>query len=468
MKLGLERKLTLYFGSSILGVLILGCMFLLLNSKVDEIIVPAAGISVFTIFIIFFYLSIKKEIKKIRQTERDLKIPANALESINECVVITDSRNNILFTNGALLKAYGYTGGELLNKDISILFSKQYSRLSTETESRLVNREGWSGETIHCTKSGAELLVQVSTSAVKDKQGKIIALASVISDITQRKKTEEEIRRYIEELQVNKDLLEENAEELVELNAKLYESEKQLIELNKNKDKFFSIISHDLRSPFNSLVGLSDILVNDIDSLSKEEVKYFSQNIYDASKGVLNLVDRLLEWSRLQTGKMHFAPKAVSLYKLVNEISELLKGNTIRKNIDLKNEVRENTYIYADEDMLTSILQNLISNALKFTGINGHIKIFDRDADNFVEVYVRDDGIGMTDEATEKLFHIETSSTTLGTAREKGTGLGLILCKELVEKNNGKIRVKSRTGKGTTFIFSVPKEEILQSRKTVY
>ncbi len=464
MKLGLERKLILYFGSSILCVLILGCMFFLLNSKTDKLFIPAAAAAVFTVLIILFYFSLRKEVKRIRHTEFNLKLPAAALENINECVAITDSRNKILFTNRALLKVYGYTRDELRNKDISVLYSKQNTGPGAAAESNPAIREGWSGETLHRTKSGAELMVRVSNSAVYNENGEKIALVSVAEDITERKKTEEEIRRYIEELQVSKDLLEENAEELIELNAKLYESEKQLIELNNNKDKFFSIISHDLRSPFNSLVGLSDILVNDIDSLSNEEVKYFSRNIYDASKGVLNLVDRLLEWSRLQTGKIHFAPKTVSLYKLVNEISEVLKGNTIKKNIDLRNEVRENTFIFADEDMLTSILQNLISNALKFTGINGHIKIFDRDADNFIEVYVRDDGIGMTDDAAGKLFHIETSTTTLGTAHEKGTGLGLILCKELVEKNNGKIRVKSLAGKGTTFIFSVPREEILQSR----
>ncbi len=416
------------------------------------------------VFLIVFYRSTKKELAIKLKSEYELKVLGQAIKSINECVVITDCENKVLFINEAFKRIYKYSEEEMIGKDIEKIYSKRIQQQRVREIFGYLLRDGWSGEILHNTKNGSEIIVQVSGSPVKNEDGNTIAIVSVISDITERKKTDEEVGRYIEELQVNQDLLEQNAEELVELNVKLYQSEQQLKELNENKDKFFSIISHDLRSPFSSLIGLSDILVNDINTLSKEEIVYFSQNIYNTSKNVLNLVDRLLQWSRLQTGRIDFVPKLIPLNKIVNDVFEVLKGNLIRKNIVLHNEIRMSTMIFADENMITSVIQNLISNALKFTNENGCIEISDKDADNFIEVSIADNGIGMSEEMTKKLFHIETNSTTLGTAQESGSGLGLILCKELVEKNSGKIWVKSSVGSGTTFSFTVPTEEIFQKQ----
>ena len=433
------------------------------NLKLTARIILFLGILIAVVFLIVFYRSTKKEIINKLKSEYDLKVFGKAVKSINESIVITDNKDKVLFFNEAFKQTYGYSEEELSGKDISVIYSKRNSSQLLEKVFDAIHNGGWSGELIHTAKDGSEFIVRISVSAVKDDEGRTIASVNVINDITESKKTEEEIERYIEELQVNKDLLEQNAEELIELNVKLYESEQQLKELNDNKDKFFSIISHDLRSPFNSLIGLSDILTNDIDSLSEEEIKYFSNNIHNTSKGVLNLVDNLLQWSRLQTGKIDFAPAAIPLFKMVDEISEVLKGYMIKKNISLRNEVKENTIIFADENMVISVLQNLISNALKFTDENGSIIVSDKDAGDFTEVHIKDNGVGMTGESTKKLFNIGTNSTTLGTAKEKGTGLGLILCKEMVEKHKGKIWVNSEIGKGTTFIFTVPKDGILQN-----
>ncbi len=432
--------------------------------KLTNTIIMFTGISSAIIFLFVFYRSTRKEIAIKMKSEYDLRILGKAIKCINESVVITDFGNKILFINEAFKRTYNYTEEEMIGRDISFIYSKRIPQHRLEEIFDYLILDGWAGEIIHNTKDGSELIVQVSGSPVKNEDGNTIAVVSVISDITERMKTQEEVERYIEELQVNQDLLEQNAEELLELNVKLYESEQQLKELNENKDKFFSIISHDLRSPFSSLIGLADILVNDINNLSKDEISYFSQNIYNTSKGVLNLVDRLLQWSRLQTGRIDYAPKSISLFKTVNDISGVLKGNLIKKNIVMHNEIRENTMIYADENMITSIIQNLISNALKFTDENGKIVIADKDDADFVEVSIIDNGIGMSEERTKKLFNIESNLTTPGTAHESGSGLGLILCKELVEKNNGKIWVKSIVGSGTTFIFTVPKAAVLQDQ----
>lgn len=426
-------------------------------------VIISVGVLSAIIFLIFFYGSTKKEILNRLKSENGLKIFGKAFKSVKESLIITDENNKVLFFNEAFKQKYHFTDEELTGKDISLIYSKRNSDRLLEKIFSYAYQQGWSGELYHITKEQEEFIVQISVNAVKDDNGKAIASVSVINDITERKRTEEEVQRYIEELQINKDLLEQNAEELIELNIKLYESEGQLKELNENKDKFFSIISHDLRSPFNSLLGLSGILANDIESLSNEEIKYFSKHIYDTSKNVLNLVDNLLQWSRLQTGKIEFSPGVISLRNLVGMVTDILKGNIIKKNIELRNEIRENTFIYADENMMTSVLQNLISNALKFTRKKGSIEIFDTDAGDFSEISVRDNGVGMTKENADKLFKIGKNSTTLGTADEKGNGLGLILCKEMVEKNNGKIWVTSEQGKGTTFTFTVPKDKILQN-----
>lgn len=278
----------------------------------------------------------------------------------------------------------------------------------------------------------------------------------IIRDITERKKAEEEINKYIEEMQFNEDILAKNAFELQELYGKLTESEIELKELNAKKDKFFSIISHDLRSPFTAIVGFSRILVEDFHELPPDQIKSFAQNIYEASENVLKLLENLLYWSRLQTNRIQYEPQQLILKTVIDDIVGLYKANALEKNITFINKIPAAAIAWADKNMLDAVLRNLVSNALKFTRNSGTITIGGQKKEDLVEVYIQDNGIGISEENLSRLFKIDEHITTQGTNKEKGTGLGLILCKEFIERNGGTISVESKLNTGTNFIFTLP------------
>ena len=229
----------------------------------------------------------------------------------------------------------------------------------------------------------------------------------------------------------------------------------QLKEINDTKDKLFSIISHDLRSPFNSILGFTEILKNQDPGLSKEESDYFIDLLYNSVRNVYNLVDNMLNYSRFQIGLLEYKPVRINLHEITREIIETLKGNAIKKKIEIKEEIEDNSFVFADQDMLRSIIQNLISNALKFTFEGGTITISSQREGSFVKTFVKDNGVGMDEGTIKKLFLLTEKKSSLGTNKETGTGLGLIIVKEFVEKSGGTIHVKSEKGKGTEFFFTL-------------
>ncbi len=226
---------------------------------------------------------------------------------------------------------------------------------------------------------------------------------------------------------------------------------------NSTKDKFFSIISHDLRSPINGILNYAEILSNESDVLSKEEIKEFSDYIYDIARNTIGLLNNLLEWSRLQSGKITFQPGMVRLNDLVNNTISLVTHNSLAKKISISNLIQKEILIPADENMLSSIFLNLIGNAIKFTNNGGRIIISTEDRGEFTQICISDNGIGMGEESVRKLFAPDVMFTTLGTAKEKGTGLGLMLCKEFVKFHEGSIWAESNIGKGTCFYFTLSK-----------
>ncbi|MGE5411825.1 MAG: ATP-binding protein, partial [Clostridiales bacterium] len=285
----------------------------------------------------------------------------------------------------------------------------------------------------------------------------LIFVSEQIASAIDKKRQEEALLRFTEELQISRDMLEERASEFARLSELLAASEIELQELNASKDKFFSILAHDLRSPFNGLLGFSNILVEDLDSLSKEEIKNFVTQIHGSAKTLFNLIENLLQWSRLQSGKIQCQPIKLDVSDVVNDVISVLIGNAIRKNISLKSEMAPYTFVYADQNMSYSIIQNLTANAIKFTDNGGEVRISAAEKEDFYSISISDNGIGIKAEDMQKLFRIDVQHTTLGTAREKGTGLGLILCKDLIEKQGGSLSVESFYGKGTTFNFTLPK-----------
>lgn len=288
-------------------------------------------------------------------------------------------------------------------------------------------------------------------------QNRYVTLA-VIADITEGEadKNLREMTEYIEDLQAKDDALEDNAFELIQLTIKLEESEKNLREANQNKDKFFSIVAHDLKSPFVGLLGITEMMVNDYEDLDEKERREFIHSLYDISKSTYELLEGLLEWARAKQGRMEYSPREFNFFQLAESLTNLLKANAYKKDIKLINSVDIATMLFADRDMISTVLRNLLANAIKFTPQSGSVEIQSEVDNDFLKISVIDTGIGINKTNQEKLFRIDVNHTTLGTNQEKGTGLGLILCKELIQKHNGTIWVESELGKGSKFIFTLP------------
>ena len=238
--------------------------------------------------------------------------------------------------------------------------------------------------------------------------------------------------------------------------TEIKDNEHKLIELNATKDKFFSIIAHDLKSPFNSIVGFSDQLRMQIKKKNYEHIEEFANIIHKSSLRAMDLLTNLFEWAQSQSGRMDYTPEYFDMVTLINEQILLFNSIAEMKSIILSNSLRNNTQIRADKAMINTVLRNLISNAIKFTQPGGKITISVVAEQNELLVSVSDNGVGISGQRIDKLFKIDESYSTPGTQKEKGTGLGLILCEEFVKKNNGKIWVESEVGKGTTFYFSLP------------
>jgi signal transduction histidine kinase len=230
----------------------------------------------------------------------------------------------------------------------------------------------------------------------------------------------------------------------------------QLQELNATKDKFFSIISHDLKGPLNSLTSFSGLLINHTDSLSKQEIQMLAKDLDKSLKNLLALLNNLLAWARAQSGNLDTSPENLNVQEMVYANAELLQRTAENKEITLKTKVPAHLHAYADKNQMNTVLRNLMSNALKFTNTGGTVQVEVSEWQDAVEIAVTDNGIGMPQEVINKLFKIEHKYTSLGTANEKGTGLGLMLCKEFVERSGGKLFVESTEGIGSTFRFTVP------------
>ena len=236
----------------------------------------------------------------------------------------------------------------------------------------------------------------------------------------------------------------------------LKEREASLHELNATKDKFFSIIAHDLKSPFNSIIGFSSLLERQVQEKDYAGIEKYAVIIQNSSQQALNLLMNLLEWSRSQTGRMVFNPESFDIVGLINQSIELLNASALQKSITIYSETPVNLPVFADKAMIGTILRNLISNAIKFTDAGGEVVISTKQILNEIVVSVADTGVGISRESIGKLFRIDENYSTLGTQKEKGTGLGLLLCKEFVDKHGGRIWVESEPGKGSTFLFSIP------------
>lgn len=278
-----------------------------------------------------------------------------------------------------------------------------------------------------------------------------------VEDVTEIKIIEEEKEKLMEELEISREQIEEEAAKMALINVQLEESELKLKELNAAKDKLFSIIGHDLKNPFYVISSYARMLDDDYEVLSLDEKLHIIHTIGDTSEFAFKLLENLLHWARSQTGRMEFDPEPIHLKKIITNSIQLLSSQAQKKNISITLDVDSKLMVEADKNMLETVLRNLVANAIKFTPKDGNVKINVFEASQGIQISVADSGIGLSKEDKAKLFRIDVNNCEIGISKEKGTGLGLILCKEFIERHSGTIWVESELGKGSKFSFTIPK-----------
>jgi PAS domain S-box-containing protein len=375
------------------------------------------------------YKKIEEELRASEKKYREL------FDNANDFILTTDIDGNITNANRTLLR-YLNTDLESITKLNVFNFIKEENlELANDIKAKML--AGESDLTFELKAYGVDrqdVIYEVKASLIF-RNGIPAGVQCVFSDVTNRKEASLALEKY---------------------NA-------SLLELNKTKDKFFSIIAHDLRNPFSSLIGFSEMLLEDLEESTKDEIRESLKIIYSVAKHSFNLLENLLTWSRMETGHMPYVPDMVILTDAIDDVINVLFSLAYRKKIDINNLVEPGFLLSADKNMLNIILNNLILNAIKFTPVGGGINIYARhytsetDADkDFIVISVADTGIGMNAETIEKLFTPNRLVSNPGTDKEPGTGLGLLLTSEMIEKHGGRIMVESSPGKGSVFSFLIP------------
>ncbi|MBI9067359.1 MAG: PAS domain S-box protein [Salinivirgaceae bacterium] len=381
-------------------------------------------------------LIIASDITQRKTDEHELIKLSTGIINSPSSILITDIDGNIEYVNPFFTEFTGYTFEEVKGKNPRILQSGNTPiAFYKELWNTILSGEVWSGEFENRKKNGDIYWESARIAPILDDNGIVISFIAIKVDIT------EKIRSL----------------------AKIEKSELALKELNAKKDKFFSIIAHDLRSPFSALVGLTDILQKNHKVMSDREVDNYLNLLNQSAQNVFKLLENLLSWAKTQTGRIEFNPVSINVHDLAQETIDIIALAANNKEIVLENHIPMELRLDADRNMLLTIFRNLLSNALKYTNRNGIVKIGakpdDINGSGIAKIWVADNGVGIPKDKIHKLFRIEEIYTTKGTEKEKGTGLGLILCKEFLELHKGSIWVESDEGIGTTFSFSMPSKQ---------
>ena len=406
------------------------------NSRINDL---SFGFIVSLILLAYVIIVLKKnfdlEHLKTEQKNKELEESEARFRDIamssSDWIWETDENNIYTFCSEKVEEMLGYTPNEMLGKtpfdfmpqdDVEETKEKIWQVVIEKKPFR--NVENW-----NLTKAGNRICFLTSGVPIIDHLENLIGYRGTVTDITERKQAE----------------------------VALQESKALLIELNATKDKFFTIIAHDLKSPFNSIIGFSNLLAQKVHEKDYEGIEKYTGIIQKTSQHTMDLVMNLLEWSRSQTGRMPYHPETFEIVALINEVAELLNNTALQKSITIYAELPHSALVFADRAMIGTVLRNLISNAIKFTHPKGEIVVSAEQKQDELCITISDNGIGIKKEIIDKLFRIDENNSTLGTQNEVGTGLGLILCKEFVTKHGGKIWVESEVEKGSKFHFTVTK-----------
>lgn len=388
-----------------------------------------------------FILSIIRNITKRKELEELLKEEEAKYrfltENMTDVVWIMDAETlKYLYISPSIFKLSGYTSEEILsntNKQELIYEVGKYFKDKARTIVEKLRNGAESYDKFHVDileqtcKNGGTVWTEVITQYYLNEKTGRTEIHGVTRNISERKRADDEIKQKNEELK----------------------------KLNAEKDKFFSIISHDLRSPFNGILGITKLMASNLSQFSLQEIKEISQNLNKSANNFYRLIENLLEWSRLQREGIQFNPEYFHLNELLNQIKNLFTETARNKNIELSVEICENIFITADKNMIDTTIRNLTSNAIKFTHEGGRVNISAKKSNGVIRLSVTDKGIGMSEEILDNLFRIDKNTGRFGTKNEPGTSLGLILCKEFIEKHGSRLEIKSETGKGSEFYFDL-------------
>jgi len=349
-------------------------------------------------------------------------------ETVDAVIITNGSSAKIVDVNKACSDMLGYSKAELAGRHIHELFDGENVAPLLQSPQKVKMFGSVLPDKKVKTKSGELLPIDMTINTFTGDSA--FYVMTTLRDIRERIKYEQEI------LSINKELAEANAA----------------------KDKLFSIIGHDLRNPMVSLMGISEILATDKNEISEEQASEFINMLSDLSKSTYDLLNNLLSWAQVQTKKIEIDKSEFDLFKLVEKIISLLKPIADIKKVNLVNDVNTGITVYADQNMINTIIRNLISNSIKFSKENSNITVSTLEEDNGWQIVVKDEGVGMEESYAENLFKVDVHTSRHGTNNEKGTGLGLILCYEFAKLNGGDIKVESEVGKGSQFTIQLPKQ----------
>lgn len=342
-----------------------------------------------------------------------------------------DSNGVYAICNKFFEEFIGKTSDEIIGRTIFDLVPAEAAQKEKDKDREALRGEGLVNyETKFTISDGTEKEIVESKSLIKNLDGSVSGIVGVITDITEKRKIE----------------------------RALVESEQKLREAVATKDKFFSIITHDLKNPHAVLLGFTEMLLEDFDEFTDDEKKGYINDLHESAKRSSKLLDNLSKWAKSQMGRLEFEPEELILKDEIAKTKELFNKELGQKNISFETSVGEDVKVVADRMTLETILENLISNGIKFNKENGSIKIDANDSGKMVEISIADTGVGLTEKDVEKLFRIDVHAVEIGKAKEPGTGIGLILCNEFVKRNGGVIKAEGEIDKGSRFTFTLPKK----------
>lgn len=391
----------------------------------------------------FIYLLPSEMNNKIQQADpkvlKSQYVPTSefysqVIDSLQDYSIFTlDKEFKINSWNSGATTIFQYETEEIIGENFDMIFTEEDKKEGIpKKEIELALKEGRAVDNRwHIRKDKSTFYAYGLVFPLLGQEGEMLGYVKILRDLTERKKSEDDIKKHVKELE----------------------------ELNSHKESILAILSHDLRSPLTGIIGTAEHLKESFDKMDKVKVKEFLDLLFKSATDELAMLDYLVEWARIKYASEAFTPTKIELVKYVEKVFEKLKGSADVNTINLHHEIEENESVFADEKMLLSVLQNIVSNAIKHSKPGGKITVTAKTKDDKMIVQIKDTGIGMSKEIQDKLFAPHVDSLTKARKENKGAGIGLLLVKGFLERNDGEIWVESVEGEGSSFYFTLPLKE---------